>query len=115
MASPSHASLCPPATPWKTTTGFQPTSAAAKAARSGIVRLAAATTISIVATLARAARSLYANAELAGASVATATPADAAVKAGPYTEGESSQSTETYGYEESDANAPGISVYGFAP
>ena len=50
----------------------------------------------------------------AGDFTTAVTPAATAEKAGPYTDGESIQSTETLGYVGSVANAAGISVYGLA-
>jgi hypothetical protein len=82
-ARPSRASLCPPATPWNTTTGFHPIRTAANAVRRGATRSAAATTRRTVARLVTAATSLNANTIAAGDSTRAVTPAATAVKAGP--------------------------------
>jgi hypothetical protein len=82
-AKPRSASLWPPATPWNTTTGFHPISTAAKAARSGTARRAAARASRIVARLAAAATTLNASTIDAGDSTMAVTPAATAVNAGP--------------------------------
>lgn len=114
-ANPSSASLWPPATPWNTTTGFHPISTAAKAARSGAARRAAARASRTVPRLAAAATALNASTIDAGDSAVAVTAVATTVNAGPYTEGESIQSTETSEYVGSVAKAPGISAYGLAP
>src|ERR687891_545372 len=109
-ARPTRASLCPPATPWNTMTGLQPTRTPANAARSGAARRAAATVRTIASTEATAASALKPKTVLAGVEKTLVTPAPIAVNAGPYTERESIQSTETGGYRGSAENAAGITV-----
>jgi hypothetical protein len=82
-ANPSSASLCPPATPWNTTTGFQPIRTAANAARSGSTRRAATITRRTVPRLATAARSLKVRTMPAGDSTTRVTPPAIALNAGP--------------------------------
>jgi hypothetical protein len=96
-ASPRSASLWPPATPWNTTTGFHPINTAANAARCGAIRRAPATARTTVSRLAAAAMTLNARTIPAGDSTTAVTAPAAAENAGPYTDGESIQSTDTRG------------------
>src|SRR5918999_4224421 len=109
-ATPTRASLCPPATPWNTITGFHPTRRAAKAARSGRTRRAAAAAKAMVPRLAMAARVLNAITRSGGESTNAVIPAETATNAGPYTEGESIQSTDTSGYTGSSMKEAGMST-----
>lgn len=61
-----------------------------------------------MATLATAATALNANTVPAGEDTTAVTAADSAVNAGPYTDLESIQSTDTRGYMRSPVKAAGI-------
>ena len=108
MSTTIHASLCPPPAKLTAINGFHPTNAAANALRRAMV---AASNVAPIAASAATTRN-RSDASSGELPAMSATPADAVVNAGPYTDLRSRHARATERVEGSPGKRAGATAYG---
>ena len=114
IASATRRSLWPLAALWKSTTGFRPNAATAKAAREGRTRRATAAITNVVARLAAIAISRNVSTSTSKRLEVRVTSPDRCEKSGPYTDGVSTHLGPTSSRVRRLGKSAGVCTYGFA-